>query len=50
MNYEQFKEQFKEDLRENLEAKGHAIESIDIIPNEKLNQGAYDAISVRLEN
>ena len=50
MNYEEFKEKFTEDLKTNLEAKGHAIESIDIIPNEKLNQGANDAITVRLEN
>lgn len=50
MNYEEFKEKFTEDLKTNLEAKGHAIESIDIIPNEKLNQGAYDAITVRFEN
>ena len=48
MNYEQFKEQFVKDLKDNLEAKGHNIESIDVIPNEKFNQGAYDSISVRL--
>ncbi len=50
MNYEQFKEQFTEDLKKNLEANGHGIESIDIVPNQKLNQGDYDAITVRLEN
>ncbi|SEA60353.1 hypothetical protein SAMN02910384_01899 [Pseudobutyrivibrio sp. ACV-2] len=50
MDYEQFKEQFKEDLKMNLEAKGHEIASVDIGPSQKLNQGAYDAISVKLED
>ncbi len=50
MNYEQFKEQFTEDLKSNLEAKGHDIASIDITPTQKLNQEAYDAISIKLED
>ncbi len=50
MNYEQFKEQFTEDLKRNLEARGHDIASIDITHTQKLNQEAYDAISVKLED
>ncbi|MBO6155716.1 MAG: hypothetical protein J6O60_09795 [Lachnospiraceae bacterium] len=50
MNYEQFKERFIEDLKSYLEARGHDTASIDITPTQKLNQEAYDAISVKLEN
>ena len=48
MNYEQFKEQFTDDLKMNLEGQGFNIEKIDVIPCEKLQQGEYDAVTVRL--
>ena len=48
LNYEQFKEQFTDDLKKNLEGQGFNIEKIDVIPCEKLQQGEYDAVTVRL--
>ena len=50
LNYEQFKEQFTEDLKKNLEGAGFNIEKVDVIPTEKLQQGTYDAVTVRLED
>ena len=50
MDYEKFKEKFTEDLKSNLETRGYDIASIEITPSQKLNQDAYDAISVKLED
>ena len=50
LNYEQFKEQFIEDLKKNLEDQGIKVEKVEVIPNEKLQEGPCDAVTVRLED
>ena len=50
LNYEQFKEQFTDDLKKNLEDQGIKVEKVEVIPNEKLQEGPYDAVTVRLED